>query len=151
MSYLGDQPPHMTGPTFLRQACALDKEDPLAMGETTHAESTIKCSEAAAAALPIAAAAIAALSSSLSKCRRSFSRERTKDPDPKSSLKLAPQRNPIMPLLVQAKSRHGAARSTEGKLDVIKERSEELIQDSIKIHDSLISVEFQIWNLADAS
>ncbi|KAK8942100.1 Protein GAMETE EXPRESSED 1 [Platanthera guangdongensis] len=44
-----------------------------------------------------------------------------------------------------------AARSAEDKLDVMDERSEELIQDSIKIHDSLTSVEFQTRNLADAS
>ncbi|PKU70792.1 protein GAMETE EXPRESSED 1 [Dendrobium catenatum] len=44
-----------------------------------------------------------------------------------------------------------SARSVEDKLDVIEERSEELLQDSIKIHDSLTSVEFQTRNLADAS
>ncbi|KAL0908709.1 hypothetical protein M5K25_023215 [Dendrobium thyrsiflorum] len=43
------------------------------------------------------------------------------------------------------------ARSAEDKLDVIEEKSEELLRDSIKIHDSLTSVEYQTQNLADAS
>ncbi|XP_020582881.1 protein GAMETE EXPRESSED 1 [Phalaenopsis equestris] len=44
-----------------------------------------------------------------------------------------------------------AAHSAEDKLDIIEERSEELLRDSIKIHDSLTSVEFQTRNLADSS
>lgn len=44
-----------------------------------------------------------------------------------------------------------AARSAEDKLDVIAERSEDLLHDSAKIHDSLSSVELLARNLADTS
>ncbi|PKA62762.1 Protein gamete expressed 1 [Apostasia shenzhenica] len=44
-----------------------------------------------------------------------------------------------------------AARSAENKLEVIEERSEELMQESLKLHESLSSVEQQSRRLAEDS